>query len=355
MNTPAAIHIGQRCIGRGHPCFVAAEVGINHNGDLDLAREMITCAAKAGADGVKFQNYRTEDFIADRSLKYRYISQGNEVVESQYDMFKRYEMPREWLPELKKCCDACGVEFFSTPTSAQGIEDLREVGVGLFKNGSDYLGHLPLIESFARTRIPTVISTGMAQVDEIDAAVGAFREAGGEELVLLHCTSAYPTPISQANLNRMVSLSDRYGCPVGFSDHTDGAHAAELAYAMGAVFIEKHFTTSHDLPGPDHRFSSTPGEMADLIRRVRDLDAILGSSSIQAGDAEQSNRAQFRLSCHASRAMKAGSSLSAGDITISRPADGLPPVEADNLAGRLIVRDLKAGEPITSECLDPQL
>lgn len=352
MTTRSAIQIGQRHIGRDHPCFVAAEVGINHNGDLDLAREMIASAARAGADGVKFQNYRTEDFIADRSLEYRYISQGNEVLESQYDMFKRYEMPREWLPELKKCCDACGVEFFSTPTSDQGIQDLREVGVGLFKNGSDYLGHLPLIKSFARSRIPTVLSTGMAQVDEIDAAVEAFREAGGVELVLLHCTSSYPTPLSQANLNRMVSLSDRYGCPVGFSDHTDGAHAAELVCAMGAVFIEKHFTTSHDLPGPDHRFSSTPEEMARLIQNVRDLSSILGSSSIQAGEVEQLSRTQFRLSCHVSSALSAGSRLTAEDITISRPADGLPPGAVEDLIGQIIVRDLEAGQAITADCLE---
>ena len=162
MTTQPAISIGRRCIGQDHPCFIAAEIGINHNGDLDLAREMIATAAKAGADGVKFQNYRTEDFIADRSLDYRYISQGNEVVESQYDMFKRYEMPREWLPELKKCCEMHDVEFFSTPTSDQGIQDLLEVGVKLFKNGSDYLGHLPLIKSFARSGVPTVLSTGMA-------------------------------------------------------------------------------------------------------------------------------------------------------------------------------------------------
>ncbi|MDG2094647.1 MAG: N-acetylneuraminate synthase family protein [Phycisphaerales bacterium] len=352
MTTHPAIQIGSRFLGENHPCFIAAEIGINHNGDLDLAREMIVSAAKAGADGVKFQNYRTEDFIADRTLDYRYISQGEEVVESQYDMFKRYEMPREWLPELKKCCDMQDVEFFSTPTSDRGIQDLLKVDVELFKNGSDYLGHLPLIKSFARSGIPTVLSTGMAELDEIDAAVEAFREAGGEGLVLLHCTSSYPTPLDEANLNRMVSLADRYGCAIGFSDHTDGTRAAELASAMGAVFIEKHFTTSRDLPGPDHRFSSTPEELERLIQNVRDVSSIMGSSSIESGDVEQLSRTQFRLSCHVSRAMTAGSHLSAEDITISRPADGLPPSRAEDLIGQSINRDLEAGEAITSECLD---
>ncbi len=346
------LEIGERIIGPGQPTFIAAEIGINHNGDLDLAKAMIVAAAKAGADGVKFQNYRTEDFIADRSLTYTYVSQGDTVVESQYDMFKRYEMPREWLPELKRCGDANGVVFFSTPTSEQGIQDLLDVGVTVFKNGSDYLGHLPLIESFARTGLPTLLSTGMAEASEIDAAVAAYREAGGEGLLLLHCTSSYPTPLEDANLDRMIALENRYDCPVGFSDHTEGHAAAEVAAAMGAVFIEKHFTTDQNLSGPDHRFSATPEELASLMDRIRLVEQLKGTGAITHGPSEAANRVQFRLSCRASRAMTAGTVLSSDDIAISRPGDGMSPTHFDELVGMQLVRDLQPGDAIEENCVE---
>ena len=165
--TAAALDIGSRSIGAEHPCFIVAEVGINHNGDLGLALDMIDAAAGAGVDGVKFQNYRTEDFIADRTSTYEYISRGETVIETQYEMFKRYEMPRDWLGQLKTRCCKRGIEFLSTPTSEQGIRDLLDVGVAVFKNGSDYLGHVPLIRAFARTGLPTVLSTGMADAGEV--------------------------------------------------------------------------------------------------------------------------------------------------------------------------------------------
>ena len=348
MTTRPAIQIGSRFLGEGYP-LIAAEIGINHNGDLDLAREMIMLAAKAGADGVKFQNYRTDDFFADRSMLYRDISMVVEVVESQYDMFKRYEMPREWLPELKKCCDENDVIFFSTPTSRQGIDDLLEIGSPLFKNGSDYLGNLPLISDFARSDIPTVLSTGMAEQVEIDAAVEAYRSAGGTELVLLHCTSSYPTPLEAANVSRMNALKDRYQCLVGFSDHTEGHIASGLAVAMGAVFVEKHFTTDRNLPGPDHMFSSTPSDFRKLFENIRLIEMITGDSSIVSADCEQSSRYQFRLSCRASRPLPTGTVLARGDIAISRPGDGLEPSYLENLIGSTLNNPLEQGQAIRTD------
>ena len=173
------VRIGKRLVGEGQSCFLAAEVGINHNGDMDLARRSIDAAADAGADAVKFQNYRTEDFISDRSLTHEYVSQGKTVVESQYDMFKRCELGPAQLRELSEHCNRRGVVFFSTPTSENGIQELVELGVPLLKNGSDYLVNLPLIRAMARTGLPTVISTGMATQDEVKDGVEAFRGAGG--------------------------------------------------------------------------------------------------------------------------------------------------------------------------------
>jgi len=349
------LEIGEHRIGPGQPAFVAAEIGINHNGDLDLAKAMIEAAAAAGADGVKFQNYRTEDFIADRSLTYEYVSEGRAVVETQYEMFKRYEMPRDWLPILKSFCHQHGVEFFSTPTSDEGIQDLLDVGVDVFKNGSDYLGHLPLIESFARTGKTTVLSTGMANEIEIDAAVECYRRAGGESLLLLHCTSAYPTPAADTNLGRMLSLESRYGCPVGFSDHTEGHCAAEASVAMGAVFIEKHFTTDHGLAGPDHRFSATPTELKVLVEHVRRVELMKGSQEITHAPSEAAGRDQFRLSCRASRQLGAGTILSRSDVAISRPGDGIPPAELNRLIGKSLNRDLGPGEAITADCITTEV
>ncbi|MEC9128488.1 MAG: N-acetylneuraminate synthase family protein, partial [Actinomycetota bacterium] len=349
------VHFGGRTLARGRPCFSAAEVGINHNGDLDLALEMISAAADAGADAVKFQNYRTEDFIVDRSLTHEYVSRGETIVESQYDMFKRYEMPSEWLGPLKRRCDEDGVVFFSTPTSRQGIDDLLSVGTQLIKNGSDYLGHLPLISDLARSGVPTVLSTGMAEKDEIDAAVAAYHQAGGQQLVLLHCTSVYPTPIEEASLSRMLALRERYQCPVGFSDHTEGWQASSLAVAMGAVFVEKHFTTDRTLPGPDHRFSSTPAEFRTLVDNIRFVERVMGRPTLVSGDCEQSSRHLFRLSCRASRRIPAGTVLTAEDVSISRPGDGIEPARIDEVIGRILVRTLEAGDAIrTDDLLETQ-
>ena len=194
-------------------CFLIAEVGINHNGDLELAKKMIAEAALCGADAVKFQNYKTVDFIADRELTYTYKSQGREVTESQYDLFKRCELSLSDLYALKSHCDQEGVQFLSTPTSDIGIAELLEVGSSWIKNGSDYLGNLPLIRSMAQTGVSTILSTGMATEEEISDAVDAFRTAGGHDLTLLACTSTYPTPPESLNLRRIHTLAQKYSCP----------------------------------------------------------------------------------------------------------------------------------------------
>ena len=242
------VRIGKRWVGEGQPCFLAAEVGINHNGDMDLAHRSIDAAADAGADAVKFQNYHTEDFLSDRSLTYEYVSQGKTVVEPQYDMFKRCELAPAQLRELRAHCDRREVIFFSTPTSEKGIQELLELGMSLLKNGSDYLVNLPLIRAMARTGLPTVISTGMATLDDVKDGVEAFRGAGGKDLILLHCTSSYPTPPEDVHLRKIGALSTAFDCVVGLSDHTEGTVAAIGAVALGACMIEKHFTLDRNLP-----------------------------------------------------------------------------------------------------------
>jgi len=321
-------------IGDFLPPFLAAEIGINHNGDLDLARESIRAAAAAGAGAVKFQNYRTEDFIQDRRLTHTYISQGREVVESQYEMFKRCELRGSDLRELRAEADRCGVTFFTTPTSEETIHDAVEAGAPVLKNGSDYLGNLPLIRAMAKTGLPTILSTGMASLSDIEDAVSAFHDAGGAQLVLLHCISSYPTPAKDVNLRKIVSIRDTFGVPTGFSDHTEGVSAAVGAVALGACMIEKHFTIDRNLPGPDHRFSSDPAEFKALADAARFVFEAMGSSVLQPTPEERSNHQQWTLSCIAARELPAGATLAVQDVGFARPGFGYAPKFASELVGR---------------------
>lgn len=327
--------------------LLVAEIGINHNGDMELAEKMIHAAKSAGADAVKFQNYQTEDFLSDHTLSYTYRSQGREITESQFAMFKRCELSEADLDRLKRYCDLQGVLFFSTPTSVTGVAQLARLGVPYIKNGSDYLGHLPLIRHMAQTGIPTILSTGMALRQEIADAVQAFRTSGGSKLILLACTSAYPTPLESVNLRRIPELARQFDCPAGFSDHTSGWEAAVSAVCLGACMVEKHFTTDRGLPGPDQWFSSDPAEFGELVRRVRQAEAMLGSPVLKPTAAENRSREEFRLSCVAATDMLAGACIRADDIAYRRPATGYPPAMADSIVGKTLLRPIRRGEPFT--------
>ncbi len=326
--------------------LLIAEIGINHNGDMALAETMIRAAAAAGADAVKFQNYRTEDFLTDHALTYTYRNGGRVITESQFAMFKRCELREADLLGLKQCCDAAGVVFFSTPTNNRGVDALAALGTAYLKNGSDYLGHLPLIRHMARSGLPTILSTGMATEPEIAEAVAAFRGAGGGELVLLACTSSYPTPPEHAHLRRIPALAAKFNCAAGFSDHTAGWEAAVAAVCIGACMIEKHFTTDRTLPGPDQWFSSDAVEFAELVRRVRAAETMLGVAEFRANGTETASRESFRLSCVADRDFPAGHMLAEADIAFRRPAAGLTPSQVDLLIGQRLRTAVRRGEPL---------
>ncbi len=343
------IRLEDREVGAGAPCFMIAEIGINHNGDLDLARQTIDAAANSGADGVKFQNYVTEDFISDRRLTYEYLSQGKKVVESQYDMFKRYEINLEFLMALKEHCDQHSVIFHSTPTSKQGIDDLVSIGTPLLKNGSDYLTNLPLLKEMGSSGLPTLISTGMSTLSEIDDALQAYRSSGNDSVILLHCVSAYPAPMDQMNLRRIPALASILGCPIGLSDHSDGTTAAVTAVALGACVIEKHFTLDKNLPGPDHHFSSDAEEFSRLVKDVRNVEAAMGTANISVSLGEEKARKSYRLSCVLVSDMPAGKVIELSDIAFRRPGNGLPPKAIDWIVGRRLGRFVAAGDTLEPE------
>lgn len=338
------VRVAGRLIGNGNPSFIAAEIGINHNGDMDLAVKMIDAAIESGCDSVKFQNYKTSDLFADDSLQYTYISQGKEVTESQLDMFNRYELSREQLFLLKNYCEKKGIIFFSTPSSRETLEDLVAINTPLLKNGSDALVNHSLIRDMAKTKIPTVLSTGMAVLGEIDDSVRAFKDAGGTDLILLHCTSSYPTPLEDVNLRKIQTLESTFLVPVGFSDHTDGSLAAIGSIVFNACFIEKHFTLDKNLPGPDHRFSSDPKELSQLIRDVRMMETCLGTSIIGPTASESHSRLNYRFSCAAKSDLSKGQKIREEDIIFLKPSTGIPPSSISALVGKTLLKDMKKGQ-----------
>ena len=332
-------------------CFIIAEVGINHNGDFGLALESVEAAAKAGADAVKFQNYRTEDFIFDKTLTYTYLSGGKEITEPMWDICKRCEMKKIWLPELKKLCDDLGIFLLSTPTSESGVDDLIKVGVTMLKNGSDYLTHLPLLKYMGATGLTVIISTGMAYESDIQDAVDAVRSAGESPIILMHCTSSYPTEPKDVNLNRMLAIRERFNMPVGFSDHTIGSTAAVQAVTLGICMLEKHFTLDKKLPGPDHWFSVDPLELKHYVEDIREAEQRMGNKNIEPAASERINRDEFRLSLIASKDLFVGQKLGIQDFVISKPGTGLPPKYAEKIIGMELVKNILKGFPLLWEYL----
>jgi N-acetylneuraminate synthase/N,N'-diacetyllegionaminate synthase len=349
MTFSREIIIGNHKISSDGSCFITAEIGINHNGDMDLAKKMMSAAKEAGATGVKFQNYKTEDFVHTKDLLYTYKNKGELITESQWEMFKRCELSIEQLIELKKYSDELEVLFFTTPTSKQGIFELQKISAPLIKNGSDFLTNLELVEMMAETGLPTVLSTGMATLGEIGDAVNAFKQAGGRELILLHCTSSYPTPAEEVHLNKIKTLAETFGCLSGFSDHSEGTTAAIGARVMGACFIEKHFTLDKKLPGPDHYFSADPKEFKQMIDDVRYVEIAMGDSELGPSFSERESRKQFRLSCIAAKDLPAGTKLKREHIKFGRPGTGVLPKDVDSLINRVLKKDFTHGKPFDLE------
>ncbi len=344
------IKIGNKQIGHGQPVFIVAEIGINHNGDMNLAKQMIDAAARAKVDSVKFQNYITEDFLSsDTTLEWEYENTNGTVRESQYDMFKRCELSEANVQELKDYCDEVGIVFHSTPTSKKGVDLLARVGSPILKNGSDFLTNSSLLKHMAKTGLAVVIATGMADEKEIADAVETIKMAENKNLVVLHCTSAYPTPPEHVNLRKLATIAQKFGCLTGLSDHSEGTSAAVGATALGACWIEKHFTIDKKLPGPDHRFSCDETEMSDLVSAVRTMETLLGSGDLNPAECEMIGRSQFRLSCASARDLSAGHILNEEDVVYRRPATGVSPSDLGLILGKSLIRDILRFEPLRLE------
>jgi N,N'-diacetyllegionaminate synthase len=340
--------IGGRSIGPEDPPYCIAEVGINHNGELPLARRMIEAAKAAGADAVKFQTFKAEEFCGDPDQTFTYKSQGKSVTESMLRMFQRYEFPRETWRGIKAHCDAVGITFFSTPQNSSDLDLLQEVGVPAVKVGSDDFTNLPLLRGFAMAGLPLILSCGMSDMAEVHQALETVGWFEGRPVALLLCTSQYPTPPEDVNIAKLTTLQQAFPqLLVGFSDHTQGALAAALAVARGARIFEKHFTLDHELPGPDHWFSEEPAGLAEWIVAIRGANVLLGSPYLRPTKAELEMRLIARRSVVALRDIALGETLDESNTGLRRPGGGLPPDLIGRVMGLHATREIKRGEQLS--------
>ena len=347
----AAIDIGGRKVGSGHPCFVIAEAGVNHNGDLRLAKQLVEVAANAGADAVKFQTFQADRMASTIAPKAEYQLKTTDAAESQLAMLQRLQLSPEAHRELQSYSHKQGVLFISTPFDNQSVDLLDELGVPAFKIGSGDITNQPLLEYVARKGKPIILSTGMCYLSEVEEAVSVIRSAGNDQLILLHCVSNYPANPADVNLRVMDTMAAAFHVPVGYSDHTLGIEVALAAVAMGACTLEKHVTLSRALPGPDHRASSEPDEFAQLVKGIRTVESALGSGYKRPAPGEAEVAAAARRSLVAAKDIPAGCKLTEDMVAVKRPGSGLPPAMRLQIVGRCAKQDIPAGALITLEML----
>jgi N-acetylneuraminate synthase len=343
------VNLAGRVIGPGAPCFVIAEAGVNHNGDLELALQLVAAAARAGADAVKFQTFRTEDLVTLDAPKAAYQRATTDAAESQFALLKKLELTPAAQRAIQAACDQHRILFLSTPFEAASADLLDALGIAAFKIPSGELTNLPFLAHVARKGKPIILSTGMATLEEVEAAVQAVRRAGPAALVLLHCVSQYPAAPANANLRAMRTMADAFGVPVGFSDHTLGLEVALAAVALGACVLEKHFTLDRALPGPDHRASLEPGELSALVQGIRTVESALGDGRKAPAASEADTALAARKSLVAAVDIPAGATLTPDMIVIKRPGSGLPPGALDSLLGRVARQRIAGGALLRRE------
>jgi len=344
--------ISERRLGPGSPPYVIAEVGVNHNGDMNLAKSMIEAAANCVADAVKFQTWRAGEVIADKDMEYEYPDAKGTIREPLYNLFKRLELPFSEHLALRDHCRRQGIEFLSSATDADSVDLLVDLELPAIKLASGDLTNAPLLDAAAGRNVPIILSTGMGDVSEIDDAVGRLRAGGCETLMLMHCVSLYPTPDDAANLKRIQALAERYpDIAIGYSDHTLGNEAAQAAVALGALAIEKHFTTDRNLPGPDQAMSSDPKDFSALVKSVRRAAKMLGEGAIDPGAPEKDARVEFRRGIVACQAIPADTVITRDMLALKRPAHGLHPRYLEEIIGRRAGTNLAADDPLYWENL----
>jgi len=341
----AEFHIGDRPIGPDEPTFVIAEAGSNHNGDLEIAKELIDVAVDAGADAVKFQTFRAEDMYVEESGEVEYLDDDRSI----YEIIESMEMPYEWIPKLREYCHEQGVQFLSTPFDERSAEQLAEY-VPAWKVASYTSSHVPFLEYLAETDKPIIMSTGAHEFGEIAESVEVLREAGVSDLVLLQCVAAYPTPLSEINVRVVETLRREFDVLSGLSDHTlDPVTAPSAAVSLGGVVVEKHFTLDKSMEGPDHQFALEPDELDRMVSAIRDTETALGSAEKSVLDVEAELYEKARRAVHAVADIEAGEEFTEDNMKVLRPGrqeTGLSPKHYDAILGKTATREIKKGDGI---------
>ncbi|MGH2868556.1 MAG: N-acetylneuraminate synthase family protein [Solirubrobacteraceae bacterium] len=338
--------IGDRAVGAGHPCYVIAEAGSNHNRDLATALSLIDVAAQAGADAVKFQTYTAAGLYSRYTPDMGYLRDQGLVRgdESVWDLIKRVEIPWEWHADLARHAAEAGITFLSTPFEEAAVDLLEGIGVPAYKIASYEVNHLPLIQRVGRTGKPLLISTGMASLGDIERALDTAVAAGARDLLIMHCAVNYPPRFENLNLRAITTLRHAFDVPIGWSDHTMGHTADVVAVTLGACAVEKHYTLTRDQEGPDHHFALEPSELREMIVAIREAEASLGSSVKRVTDAEAEMFRLGRRSLVAAHKVDSGAVIRRDDIAVKRPGFGIPVHDIDQVVGRHAARDLAADE-----------
>lgn len=340
MRVNSVVDIAGRKVGDGHPCYVIAEVGINHEGNPELARRMIASAWEAGADAVKIQTFVTKDFLHPSHPGY------------QYDIDA--ELTREQEQELWDFARARGINLFSTPEEHGSLEFIRRQNPSLVKIAAMDFNYHELVRDAAGMKKPIILSSGMSDLEETLRSVRWVLEAGNPDPIVLHCVSLYPAPCEAMNLRVIASMKQALGCPVGFSDHSVGIHLPLAAVALGANVIEKHFTQDHAMTGPDHKCSMDPSELRELVRQIRELESALGHGRKEPDPAEAAPRQFKRRGVYTARSMRAGERLTRADVAFMAPS--LPGCTLEDwpvIRGGLLKRDLDAAHPVHLQDVEP--
>ncbi len=346
------ITLDGRPIGTGHRPYVIAEIGANHNGDMELCRRMIDAAAESGADAVKFQSWSEESLISTSEYEANAeYSDKKKHFGSLRDMVRAYQLTHEQHFEAARYCAERGITFCSTPFGRDEVDLLVELNVPFFKVASMDITNLPLLRYIASKGKAVILSTGMASLAEVAVAVEAVREVGDVDIMLLHCVSIYPPDMEDVNLNNIPMLEQAFGVPVGFSDHTLGAHIPIASIALGACLIEKHFTLDKTMEGWDHAISADEVEMRMIVEHGQEVHRALGSSQRIVSEAELAKRAKFRRSAVAARPLDPGHILEETDIAFKRPGTGYGPDQIENLLGRSLAVALSKDDIIGSSHL----
>lgn len=348
-----SIQVGQRTVGKGQAPYVIAEIGSNHNGEMDLCRRLIDAAVEAGADAAKFQSWSESSLISKSEYEANTeYSDKKRHFGSLRDMVRKYQLTPEQHHEVAEYCAEKGITFCSTPFSKEEANLLDEIGVPFIKTASMDINNLPFLRYLARKEKPMVISTGMASLGEIEAAVQAIRGEGNHDIILLHCIAVYPPAMETVNLRNIPMLAEAFEVPVGFSDHTIGLHIPLASIALGACVVEKHFTLDKDMEGWDHAISADPSELRQIVRHGREVQAALGTTQRIVGEAEMEKRGKFRRSAVARRALEAGHILTETDLAFKRPGTGCSPDRVGELIGRALARSVGEDELIVRDMLE---